>query len=149
MNRTKKECRRIMREYDKKDIYTTHTFSVESFEGFLAQCKRAVNKLHGEKVSVKYDFWSTIMGHRTYQYFYGYGGFLSHEDTDYETVSNMTYWEFLKKYGCLSIYDGFFCIDFEFGGMVFAAYSSRALIEMGIVTKEEIDLYVECALAVE
>jgi hypothetical protein len=33
--------------------------------------------------------------------------------------------------------------------MVFAAYSSRALIEMGVVTKEEIDLYVECALKIQ
>lgn len=146
---TKKECRRIMREYDRKDIYTTHTTSSESFNGFLAQCKRAINKLHQEKVSTKYDFWSCYASEQAYKHFYGNRRFLSDaEHAEYEQAKNLSYWEFLKKYGYLSVQDGFFCIDFDFGGMVFAAYSSQALIEMGIFTKEEINLYVDCALAV-
>jgi hypothetical protein len=138
-----------MREYDKKDIYTTHTTSSESFDGFLAQCRRAINKLHQEKVSTKYDFWSYYASEQAYKHFYGNGRFLSNEEqAEYEQAKNMSYWEFLRKYGCLSVYDGFFCIDFDFGEMVFASYSSKAMVEMGIYTKEELDLYVECALAV-
>jgi hypothetical protein len=56
--------------------------------------------------------------------------------------------EYDKKYSYLSVYDGFHCIDFDFGGIIFAAYSSQALIEMGVTTKEEVNLYVECALAI-
>jgi hypothetical protein len=138
-----------MREYDKKDIYTTHGWSSESFDGFLTQCKRAVNKLYQEKVSTKYDFWSTYASEQASKHFFGKGSFLSNEEyTEYEKAKDMSYWQFLKKYGYLSVYDGFHCIDFDFGGIVFAAYSSHALIEMGVTTKEEVDLYVECALAI-
>jgi hypothetical protein len=138
-----------MREYDKKDIYTTQTTSSESFEGFLAQCRRAINKLHQEKVSTKYEFWSMYAYREAFKHFYGGKSFLSEEEkAKYKQAKNFSYWEFLRKYGYLSIYDGFYCIDFEYGGMVFAAYSSRALIEMGVFTKEEIDLYVECASAI-
>jgi hypothetical protein len=138
-----------MREYDKEDIYTTHTTSSGSFNGFLAQCRRAINKLHQEKVSTKYDFWSTYAHREAFKHFYGSHRFLSDaEHAEYEQAKNMSYWEFLRKYGYLSVQDGFYCIDFEYDGMVFASYSSHAMVEMGIFTKEETDLYVECALAV-
>jgi hypothetical protein len=145
----KKECRRIMREYDKKDIYTTHTRSVSSFNGFLSQCKRAINKLHGQKVSTKYDFWSIYAKEPAYKYFVEGRMSLSDEEyAKYEKAREMSYWEFLKTYGYLSVYDGIFCIDFDYDGIVFASYSSKALIEMGVLTKDEIDLYVECELTI-
>jgi hypothetical protein len=145
----KKERRRIMREFEKKDVYTTHTFSVEKFDGFLSQCRRAVNKLYGYRVSTKYDFWSTYAKKQAYKHCYGSSVIFpgEKERAEYEKAKNMSYWQFLKKYSYLSVYDGFLCIDFEFGGMVFATYSSQAMTEMGITTKEETDLYVECVLA--
>jgi len=138
----KKKCVRIMKEYDKKDIYTTHNQSVSDFKGFLEQCKRAINKLYGYKVSTKCDFWSTWDTEKaSIHYFKG-------NYAEQEKARKMTYWEFLKQYGYLSIQDGVHCIDFDFDGVVFAAYSSQCLIEMGVYTKEEIDRYVECSLLI-
>jgi hypothetical protein len=33
-------------------------YANEDWSKFLGQCKRAINKLSGYKVGVKYDFWS-------------------------------------------------------------------------------------------
>lgn len=72
---TDKECKRYIRDYNKRDIYTTHTQSVESFVGFLNQCKRAINKLYffyGAPVSVKSDFWSAYAKEQAYNHLIKY-----------------------------------------------------------------------------
>jgi len=68
---------------------------------------------------------------------------------EYEQAKNLSYWEFLKKYQFLTVQDGIHCVDFDFGGIVFAAYSSQCLTEMGVFTKEESDLYVDCVLQID
>jgi hypothetical protein len=114
------------KEFEKRDIYCTEKRSVESFDGFLAQCKRAINKLYryGDEIpaiSVDTEFWSMNSGE-----------------------NGLTCWEYLKKYGCLTVQDGCFCVTFEYDAIVFAAYSSAMLIEMGVYTHEEINEYVDC-----
>jgi hypothetical protein len=102
-------------------------YANEDWNKFLGQCKRAINKIYGFTVSVKYDFWSThirnciIDGQR----------------------DERTYWDVLKKTGRLSINDGLICIDFQFDSHVFAGFSSNYYIEIGLLTKEQIDDYMD------
>ena len=151
----RKECLRLMKKFDKKDIYTTQTRSVSDFKGFLEQCKRAINKLYGHKVGTKEGIWSWYADDNAYKYILD-KNLLPIADrelylenrAEYEKAKELSCWEFLKKYGFIHIEDGYFCVDFEFDETVFAAYSSKALIDMGVYTKEEINQYVDCSLLI-
>jgi hypothetical protein len=114
--------------------YETFVPASESWEGFLNQCKRAVNKLHGFKVGVKYDFWSCRIGYNDFKEVLDLDG----RTMRYGEYEDLTYWEFLKKTGFLSINDGFHCIDFDSANHVFAGYSGPAYVDMEIVTAEEL-----------
>lgn len=72
-------------------IYKTHTAKerYNDFQLFLNQCKNAMNKAFGYKVSVKYDTWSMYM-------------------------DDQTFWEKLKNTGSLSYNDECLVIDFEY-----------------------------------
>jgi hypothetical protein len=102
-----------------------YQYSNEDWNKFLDQCKRAVNKVSGFKCGVKYDFWSTHA--RDY--------FIDGKKDE------RTYWDVLKETGRLSINDGWLCIDFQFGIHVFAGFSGTYYIEQGLLTKEQLDDY--------
>lgn len=148
-----KEAAQIIREHNKKDnVYTTHTQSVKSFNGFIAQCRRAMCKVLGGKDNF-YGVKDNILGqyakeqaNRFYNReikdkYFGNEVYQSAEWAEYEAIKKMSNWEYLRKYGELNIQDGWFCIDFDFGGTVFAGLSQFALTEMGVFTKEDCKMY--------
>ena len=170
---TKQEAKQIVRYLNKKDnVYTTHTHSVDNFDGFLKQCKRAINKMQQiPDASVKHEFFSEMaidQAERFYKreikdVFFIFQSPLGDYNCEcvlngalyyasevgkkyideYEAIKKMTYWEHLRKYGELHVENGWNCVDFEFGGIVFAALSSYALIEMGVFTAQECRQYQE------
>jgi hypothetical protein len=101
--------------------------SNEDWSKFLDQCKRAINKIHGFTVSVKYDFWSTYMNSCIID----------------GKRDERTYWDILKETGSLSINDGCLCIDFQFYSHVYAGFSASYYIEQGILTKEQFEDYLK------
>lgn len=118
----------------KSKKYRTDALSVGTFQGFLNQCKRAIDKLHGEKMSVKHDFWSCVDRSIQYEAY--------KKKFDFDNIPrNKTFWDILKETGELHIQDGFYCVDFEFGGVVYAEYSCRAMIDYFDCTEEEFNEY--------
>lgn len=156
---TDKECKQFMKDFEKRDIYTTHSQSVEGWDGFLNQCKRAINKLYsfqGSRVSVKTDFWSSYADDQAYNFLIkrgGYDNLLWDERqkrwAEYEKAKKLSYWEFLKKYQFLTVQDGIHCVDFDWSGIVFAAYSTQCLVDMGVYTAEESKLYIDCLFQIK
>jgi len=153
-NMTKKEALQIIKEHNKKDgIYTTYVSSSEDYNGFLKQCKRAVNKMQCiPDASVKHEFFSkfaTEQADRYYSrmikdnYLYPNSPLGMERMTEYENIAKMSNWEYLRKYGELSVQDGWHCVDFEFGGIVFAGLSQGALTEMGVFTNEDCRLFLD------
>ena len=150
---TKKEASQIIREHGKRDaVYTTHVHSSADWKGFLRQCKRAVNKMQQiPGASVNVEFFSYLATGQAYKFLTReisgkfYPGMTGYDEklAEYESIKNMTYREYLRKYGELSVQDGWFCVDFEFGGIVFAGLSQGALIEMGVFTKDDCNRYLE------
>ena len=176
---TKKEAKQIVHYHNKTDnVYTTHTHSVDNFDGFLRQCKRAINKMQQiPDASVKHEFFSMMAVDQAMRFykkeidgvFFGfqrlsvsewkenpkpwyspcimngteYYVFDDYKEKyeEYEAIKKMTYWEYLRKYGELHVENGWNCVDFEFDGIVFAALSSQALVEMGAFTAEECKQY--------
>lgn len=139
------EAKALLEEYNKRDRYTTQIRSVTSFEGFLRQCRRAIDKLHGFHIEADQEFWSMEAKDEAWR-LYKHGD-ISNEE--YEVVKHMSMWQCLRKYQELHVEDGWFNIAFEFGEIVFAALSSRALIEMGIFTEEEMGEYTDLILEYE
>jgi hypothetical protein len=125
----KKEAKQIIKEFNQRDnVFTTLTESVKSFKGFLNQCKRAVNKMQQiPDASVNHEFFSTQKNEN----------------------NGKTYWDVLKETGELHVQDGWFCVDFEFGGIVFAGLSQKALIEMEVFTKEECMQFVDAIFLID
>ena len=151
---TKREAEQIIKEQAKKDKqYTTYVESSEDRDTFLRQCKRAVNKMQGiPDASVNEEFFSMYATEQANRYFdreiknqyinadTEYGKEIWNE---YESIKEMTNWEYLRKYGELSVHGGWYCVDFEFGTIVFAGLSQRAMVEMGVFTNEDCKLYLD------
>lgn len=70
-----------IKENEKKKTIEYYQLSKENFNAFLQQCRRAMDKIFGYHMSVKFDEWSKIV-----------------KD---EEGNEITAWEFLKKYGYL------------------------------------------------
>jgi hypothetical protein len=155
---TKGEARKIVKEHLKKDsVYTTLVESSGDYKGFLQQCKRAVNKMQQiPNASVKYEFFSGCATEQAARFMKSelvgmYPGHPLRDEklADYNAILKMTNWEYLRKYGELHVQDGWYCVDFGFGDIVFAALSQFALIEMGVFTKEECDNYIDAYFILE
>ena len=157
-NMKKKDAFQIIKAFNKKDnAYTTHTRSVESFEGFLKQCKRAINKAQQiPNASVRDEFFSMYAIEQANRFFKNAFHNLWNPQSElykqklkeYESIKKMSNWEYLRKYGELHVQDGWFCVDFEFGEMVFAGLSEKALIEMEVFTNEECRQYTDAIVSV-
>jgi len=154
----KKDANQIIKDFNKKDkVYTTHTRSVESFEGFLQQCKRAINKAQQiPNASVRNEFFSVYATEQANRFLKNAFHNLWNPQSElykqrlneYEGIKKMSNWEYLRKYGELHVQDGWFCVDFEFGEIVFAGLSQKALVEMGVFTNEECRQYEDAILLV-
>ena len=151
---TQKEAAHIIKEHNRKDnVYTTHTDSSENFSNFLKQCKRAVNKMQGiPDAKVDEEFFSgraTEQANRFYDRkikdrgLFGNSPLSVERWKEHDAIEKMSNWEYLRKYGELHIQDGWFCVDFEFGGIVFAGLSQQALVEMGVFTKDDCKLFLD------
>ena len=143
---TKKEANQIIREHGKRDtVYTTHVQSSADWKVFLRQCKRAVNKMQQiPDASVNVEFFNYLATEQAYKFltreisgkFYPCPNGYDEKLAEYESIKNMSYRKYLRRYGELSVQDGWFCVDFEFSGIVFAGLSQRALVEMEVFTKD-------------
>ena len=81
----------------------------ENFNGFLQQCKYAIDKIFGYHIKTDEDFWST-------------------------KINEKTYWQILKETGSLAINEIWYenrkekeglAIDFDFGRIVYAEHWKR------------------------
>jgi len=92
--------------------------SKESFEAFLAQCKRAMDKCGFAFGSVKSEQWSALYGNNGYDNHQNFTKFA--EVTVTENMKKMEVWEGLKKFGSYQFNYPSMAIDFDFGRVVYA-----------------------------